>query len=154
VEYQGIEVISEVLLQDGLSEKVIQGWISAVLNYHGLPQVTTLTCVISRDEQLQALNREYRGLDEPTDVLSFSANEGSEFITPEDQAPYLGDIIISLQTAERQASEAGHPLEKELALLAVHGCLHLLGYDHADEAERARMWQVQDQILKQLGEAD
>ena len=110
-------------------------------------EAADLSIVITDDAKLQELNRQYLGSDMPTDVLSFPAEETD----PDSGEIYLGDILISLPRASEQASAGGHPVEDELQLLVVHGALHLLGHDHADEAEKAKMWQVQAEILKYLG---
>jgi probable rRNA maturation factor len=89
-------------------------------------------------------------MDQPTDVLAFAAQEGEAFVLPEGEPPYLGDVIVSYPTALAQATEAGQPVTAELALLVVHGCLHLLGYDHAEPDEQARMWARQGAILDSL----
>lgn len=106
-----------------------------------------LTVVLTDDAQLQHLNRDYLGLDGPTDVLSFPASETD----PETGARYLGDVLISIPRAKAQARAAGHPLESEVQLLVVHGVLHLLGYDHADGKQRARMWAAQAGVLQSIG---
>ena len=106
-----------------------------------------LTVVLTDDEQLRRLNRDYRGVDAPTDVLSFPASETD----PETGAPYLGDILLSVSRAAEQARAAGHPLADEARLLVVHGVLHLLGHDHAEADEKAKMWQAQAEILESLG---
>ncbi len=106
-----------------------------------------LTISIQDDPFLQRLNLEYRQKDKPTDVLSF---EGGE-IDPETGRLYLGDIIISYDRAEVQAKAAGHPVVNELALLSIHGTLHLLGFDHADDAGKREMWDLQSEILDKLG---
>jgi probable rRNA maturation factor len=106
-----------------------------------------LTVVLTDDEQLQQLNRDYLGIDSPTDVLSFPAAETD----PETGMPYLGDVLISVPRAESQARAAGHPLQSEVQLLVVHGVLHLLGFDHAQVEERARMWAAQDEVLTGIG---
>ena len=106
-----------------------------------------LTLVLTDDEQLHALNQEFLGIDGPTDVLSFPASETD----PETARPYLGDILISIPRAEVQARAAGHALEAEVQLLAIHGTLHLLGYDHAEADEKARMWKAQAEVLEGLG---
>jgi probable rRNA maturation factor len=107
---------------------------------------TELTLRITSDEEIQELNREYRGVDKPTDVLSFN----QDVVDPETGHLYLGDIIISLETARRQALEQGHSLSKECLLLAIHGTLHLLGYDHAEPNEKEEMWRIQDRLLAEL----
>jgi probable rRNA maturation factor len=106
-----------------------------------------LSIVLTDDARLQQLNRDYLGLDAPTDVLSFPASETD----PETGIPYLGDILVSVPRAEAQAQTAGHPLEAEVQLLVVHGVLHLLGYDHVKPREKADMWAVQAEVLDELG---
>jgi len=106
-----------------------------------------LTLVIGDDRLLQQYNQQYLGIAAPTDVLSFPA----EFTDPDTQAPYLGDVLISLERAVHQAAAGGHALLEELQLLVVHGVLHLLGHDHAEADETARMQHAQDAILNQLG---
>ncbi|MBX6395245.1 MAG: rRNA maturation RNase YbeY [Alicyclobacillaceae bacterium] len=104
------------------------------------------------DRRIWELNREYRGVDRPTDVLSFAMREGEEEpVLGEDGRELLGDIIISVETAERQAREYGHSLERELAFLAVHGFLHLLGYDHQSPEEEGVMFAKQEEVLTALG---
>jgi probable rRNA maturation factor len=117
------------------------------LRQQAAPAETDLTIVITNDEQLRELNRQYRHIDAPTDVLSFPA----DFIDPDNELPYLGDILISHERANTQASAAGHSTEAELQLLVVHGVLHLLGHDHADPEEKTQMWSDQSEILRQLG---
>jgi probable rRNA maturation factor len=106
-----------------------------------------LSVMLSDDEQLQQLNRDYLGIDAATDVLSFPASETN----PESGERYLGDILVSVPRASQQAAAAGHPLEAEVQLLVVHGVLHLLGYDHAEPQEKRRMWAAQADILDSLG---
>ena len=114
---------------------------------HKLP--AEITVLLTDDDQLQALNKEYRGINEPTDVLSFEAGETMPGM--EEDERYLGDIVISVPTAERQARQGGHSLKAELQLLTVHGTLHLLGHDHEEPDEKDRMWWAQASILAQLG---
>ncbi len=106
-----------------------------------------LSIILTDDTRLHDLNLNYRGVDAPTDVLSFPASETD----PETGARYLGDILISVPRAQAQAEATGHPLEAELQLLVVHGVLHLLGHDHARAREKARMWKTQAEILEGLG---
>ncbi|MCA9956009.1 MAG: rRNA maturation RNase YbeY [Ardenticatenaceae bacterium] len=108
-----------------------------------------VTLLLTDDDQLKSLNKEYRGIDAPTDVLSFEVGETMPGM--DEDEPYLGDIVISVPTAERQAKQGGHSLKAELQLLAVHGTLHLLGYDHEEPEEKTRMWWAQASILAQLG---
>ena len=106
-----------------------------------------ITIVLTDDAQLHELNRDYLGIDAPTDVLSFPASETD----PETARHYLGDILISIPRAATQAQTAGHALEAEAQLLTVHGTLHLLGYDHAGDEDKARMWKAQAEVLERLG---
>ena len=111
-----------------------------------------LTLVITDDAHIQTLNRQYRALDAPTDVLSFSATEGTpKFAAAPPAAGYLGDVIISYPRALEQAGAYAHPEEEELLLLVVHGVLHLLGFDDEDPREKERMWRAQGAALAALG---
>ncbi|WP_379143432.1 rRNA maturation RNase YbeY [Paenibacillus sp. sgz500992] len=114
------------------------------------------------NERIHELNREYRGIDRPTDVLSFAMNETGEDELEiiygqdeneelEDVPNVLGDIIISVTRAQEQALEYGHSLERELGFLFVHGFLHLLGYDHQDAASETEMMSKQEHVLAQVG---
>lgn len=114
------------------------------------------------NERIHELNLEYRGIDRPTDVLSFAMNESGEdeleiiYDLEDDESledmPYvLGDIIISVTRAQEQAQEYGHSLERELGFLFVHGFLHLLGYDHQDAEAEAEMMAKQEHVLAQVG---
>lgn len=114
------------------------------------------------NERIHELNLEYRGIDRPTDVLSFAMNETGEdeleivYAHEEgeegEDVPYvLGDIIISVTRAQEQALEYGHSLERELGFLFVHGFLHLLGYDHQDAVSEAEMMSKQEKVLAQVG---
>ncbi|MCM3289302.1 rRNA maturation RNase YbeY [Paenibacillus sp. MER 180] len=114
------------------------------------------------NEQIHELNREYRGIDRPTDVLSFALNESVEeeldiLYEIEDEQELdemndlLGDIIISTERAKEQADEYGHSLEREIGFLFVHGFLHLLGYDHQDEPSEQIMMDKQEAVLEKVG---
>ncbi len=111
-----------------------------------------ITLLIADDDAITDLNRRFLGQDGPTDVLSFPAQDetSSGFVLPPDAALYLGDIIIALPFTQRQAEALGRDLGDELDLLAVHGALHLLGYDHAEADQEAVMWARQDAILRDL----
>jgi probable rRNA maturation factor len=110
-----------------------------------------LSVVITGDEAVRELNRQFRDVDVPTDVLAFGTGEEGDFVVAPGEPAYLGDVIISYPRAVTQAEEYGHSINRELALLTVHGVLHLLGYDHTDEAERMEMWARQNEILESLG---
>lgn len=125
----------------------------AVVRAEGYPGVgpAELTLVVTDDSGIQSLNRDFLGSDVPTDVLAFAALEdGGPFIAAPEAGGYLGDVIVSYPRAVAQAQEQGHSPEQELTLLVVHGVLHLLGYDHADEESKAAMWTRQDAILDGL----
>lgn len=119
---------------------------AALEHAQGENEVET-TIVLTGDETLKSLNAQHLGMDAPTDVLSFPADE----FDPDQQMPYIGDVIISVPRAKEQAEAAGHPLENEISLLIVHGILHLLGYDHDSEKRKALMWKKQAEILSKLG---
>ncbi len=119
------------------------------------------------DETIHGINKEYRNVDRPTDVISFPSEEGEEIIAPPDDvisfpseegeeiiAPpdgFLGDLVISYPRAVAQAEEYGHSVRRELSFLAVHGTLHLLGYDHMTDEDSKNMFALQDEILDYIG---
>ncbi len=108
--------------------------------------------VITGDAMVRDLNRRFRGEDARTDVLSFSQREDAgEFVLPPGESSHLGDVIVSLPASRRQAKQAGHSLERELALLLVHGLLHLLGYDHATDEQARVMESHQTTLLVEFG---
>ena len=122
--------------------------VSTTLSHENVTSPATLSLVLTDDAQLQQLNLDYRGIDAPTDVLSFAVDPNLPSLPG--AAPYLGDIIISIPYATRQANQEGHAVNDELQLLTVHGVLHLLGYDHMEPAEKQAMWAVQTAVLHQL----
>jgi probable rRNA maturation factor len=144
-----VEVQVDKVFANAVPSELLARLAQGVLAAEGQPDGAGLTIVIVDDAQIQALNRDYREIDAPTDVLSFAAHEGEPSVLPDEAALYLGDVVISFPTASAQAQEAGHTVNDELTLLTVHGCLHLLGYDHAEEADAARMWARQAQLLAQ-----
>ncbi|HCH63261.1 MAG: rRNA maturation RNase YbeY [Deltaproteobacteria bacterium] len=111
-----------------------------------------LSVVLCDDPHIQALNRDHRQIDRPTDVLSFAMQEGEGQL---DDDPVLGDLVISIDTARRQAAELGHSLDHELRVLLVHGLLHLLGYDHETSSTDAEEMRTAEQkLLARLGDAE
>ena len=122
-----------------------------VLAAEGVPPAE-VGLVITGDRAVQTLNRSYRGEDAPTDVLSFALTEGGQdFVLPPDGLRRLGEVVVSLPTARRQAQEAGRPVEEELSHLVVHGLLHILGHDHRQEREEREMRAREETLLAGLG---
>ncbi len=111
-----------------------------------------VSVTLTNNEYIHTLNREYRGIDRPTDVLSFALNESEE---PEvEDGPdvnVLGDLVISVERAKEQAADYGHSVKREIAFLTVHGMLHLLGYDHMEEEDRIEMEAEQRFVMEKLG---
>ena len=110
-----------------------------------------VSITLTNNEHIHELNLRYRGIDRPTDVLSFALNEGEEpeiFDGP--AVDVLGDIIISVERTVEQAAEYGHSVQREIAFLTVHGMLHLLGYDHMEEADRIEMRREEEFVMKKL----
>jgi probable rRNA maturation factor len=122
------------------------------LRREGLAGDYRVTLTIVPDRRIRELNREHRGVDRVTDVLSFplAGQDGAAFVLPPSEPTHLGDVVVALEQARQQAARYGHSFERELAYLTAHGILHLLGYDHEVEAERARMRAREEEILADL----
>lgn len=120
---------------------------AGALHREGVEGEVALSVAITDDEAVRGLNQRFRDVDAPTDVLAFGSGEENDFVTAPGEPAYLGDVIISYPRAVAQAEEQGHSVDRELALLTVHGVLHLLGYDDVDEVERTEMWVRQNEIL-------
>lgn len=116
------------------------------LEAEGAAAESDVTIALTGEEEMRQLNCQYREVDGVTDVLSFEMHE-----TMPDGRTYLGDVVVCVPVAQRQADAQGHSLLAELSLLVVHGLLHLLGEDHDDAAARASMWAKQSAMLEQLG---
>jgi probable rRNA maturation factor len=110
-----------------------------VLRREGVAGETELSLIITDDETIRELNRRFRGVDAPTDVLAFGSGTEEHFVSAPDSPPYLGDVVISYQRALAQAQELDHAIAEELKLLVVHGILHLVGYDHQEETAAQKM---------------
>lgn len=121
----------------------------------GLTKDTEISLTFVTNEEIREINREYRGKDTPTDVISFAMEEQGEgeieILGEESMPTVLGDIIISIERAKEQAEEYGHSYKRELGFLTVHGFLHLLGYDHMNEEDEKEMFSKQDEILNSFG---
>jgi probable rRNA maturation factor len=140
-----IHIESELSFPQDLLERAAHAALEHDASRHSLD--SELSIILTDDRRLHELNLNYLGVDAPTDVLSFPASETD----PETGARYIGDILISIPRAQAQAEAAGHPFESEMQLLVVHGVLHLMGHDHAEAEEKARMWKAQAEILERLG---
>ncbi|MBQ2754526.1 MAG: rRNA maturation RNase YbeY [Clostridia bacterium] len=127
-------------------EQLINYTVKASFQYENIPEIS-VSVLICDDEEIHELNRQYRDIDRPTDVLSFPMYDDEGNLDPDE----LGDIVISLERAKLQAEEYGHSIERELAFLTAHSMLHLFGYDHIEEDEQKEMFAKQEEILKKLG---
>ncbi|RGS80322.1 rRNA maturation RNase YbeY [Coprococcus sp. AF21-14LB] len=142
-----------------LAEEVIE----AALDYEGCPYEATVSLLLTMNNEIQEMNRNFREIDRATDVLSFPMiayeeagtfdflEEDDSAFDPESGELVLGDIVISKERVIAQAEEYGHSIRREYAFLIAHSMLHLMGYDHMEEEERAVMEQKQRDILEQLG---
>jgi probable rRNA maturation factor len=126
---------------------------AAVLRAEGVTGPVRLTVTLTDDEEVRRLNLRHRGLDRPTDVLSFPlvAEEGDHFVLPPDEPRELGDIVASYPRVVAQAEEYGHSELRELGYLVAHGLLHILGHDHEGEAERRVMRAREEAALADVG---
>ena len=135
--------VEETLLEEILRAADVVGKIYGVEN-------SELSVTLTDDEHIHALNKKYRGIDRATDVLSFAFRESDEPEIIGADFEILGDVIISLERAKTQSEEFGHTFLREVIFLEVHGLLHLLGYDHIDDAERLEMEAEQKFIMNEL----
>ena len=135
-----------------IATRPIREAVRTTLAHAKVAEPCEVAIVISDDATLHDLNRRFRGVDRPTDVIAFTNDPRGPFGVGAVGMPrYLGDIVISVERAAAQAEEAGGALTEELQLLTVHGVLHLLGYDHVTPAEKTQMWAAQAEVLDQLG---
>ncbi len=137
-----------VINESGLDIPVspIEHAVSASLKTQGI-MVGDVSVLLTQDSDIQDLNARYRGIDEPTDVLTFINTDSSAF----PGTPLLGDIAIAVPYAQRQAELRGVPLNQELAYLAIHGALHLTGFDDQNESDRAAMVAEMNRVALQIG---
>ena len=143
-----VDIVDEFGVADGIAN-LLETAVVTTLRQQKMQSALSLTLLLTDNETSQQLNRDYRGQDKPTDVLSFPSGAG----WPEIEAlgVYLGDIAVAVPVAENQAQISGHALNAELQLLAVHGTLHLLGHDHLEADDKADMWAAQTAVLQTLG---
>jgi probable rRNA maturation factor len=148
-----------VLTEEGLEVETSSDWmqeiVSKTLSTENLPPNIEISLVITGQERIRELNKEYRDIDSPTDVLSFSMSEHKDeeqtaFIGPPDGLVHLGEVIVSYPQAQIQARERGHSLNKEMAILIIHGVLHILGFDHEKPEMEPSMTAREQEILSDL----
>ena len=151
---------------DSVTPEWIRAVVTGVLSIEPEWSDESVSVVIADDESVAELNRSHRGLDETTDVLSFSTrhsgkyygddeertlvDDDADFVLPPGFSADLGEVIVSYPQVERQAREAGHTAQKEMAIMLAHGILHLLGYDHERQADAAEMFALQNRAIAAL----
>ena len=133
--------------QNDTYEQVIEQVCQEAALVYGLGPNAEISVLLCHNEYIHELNKQYRQIDRPTDVLSFALNEGEDDGYDGPDAALLGDIVISLEKVQEQAEEYGHSFERELAYLTIHGMLHILGYDD----DKAEMRKEEEFILHRLG---
>ncbi|MEO6724621.1 MAG: rRNA maturation RNase YbeY [Blastocatellia bacterium] len=141
-----IEVLNRQRLRE-IDRQAAAKLAQAVLNRIG-QEDDALTITFIRDRAMSILNRDYRGIDKPTDVLSFAYHEAEDGIVEQGEPAHLGDMVISVETAERYAGELGLTFEQEIEHLIIHGTLHLAGYDH--ETDNGEMNRLERKLRKAL----
>lgn len=129
----------------------IERLVAHVLGGEGIDEPAELSIWITGEAQLHELNRQYREVDNSTDVLSFGADGDAAFVAAPGQPRYLGDLAVSFPHVARQAEEYGHARQRELGYLVTHGILHLLGYDHEQNDDAAAMRGREESLLSALG---
>ncbi|WP_182187731.1 rRNA maturation RNase YbeY [Pectinatus frisingensis] len=141
----------ETLQIDESVIEIIKCTTDKIAQLYGLGE-SEVSITLTNNENIHKLNKQYRGIDRPTDVLSFALNEGDEpKIEGGPKVNVLGDIIISVEKGTEQAQEYGHTFRREIAFLTTHGMLHLLGYDHIKEEDRSKMRHEEEIIMEKLG---
>lgn len=132
--------------EDKVDDQALRKNIELLMINLDMDDSMSFTIAFMDDVSIRSINQQFRDVDAPTDVLSFPSDE----INPEDGSKYIGDILISMDTAERQSQEQRIDAVDELHLLIIHGLLHLLGYDHETDDQKSEMWQVQSKLLQIL----
>jgi probable rRNA maturation factor len=152
-----VDIQIDERFENDVDPTLIERAVAAALAAEGAAGSIEVSVLVTDDASLHRLNRDYRGVDAPTDVLSFADDEESDaahrlFVRAPDVPRYLGDLAISYERVVAQAAEYGHSRERELAFLTVHGMLHLLGYDHERGPEdQAAMRAREEVIMEQIG---
>ena len=146
-----MDVLFENTTDIKVNEELINSVIAESLRYEGVSDNCEVSVTIVDNDEIHSINLKHRGIDRPTDVLSFPLINFENETLPDDGSKiYLGDIIISIEKAEEQAKEYGHSLDREIGFLTAHCMLHLLGYDHMVEDEEKIMFKKQEEILNNL----
>jgi len=137
-----IDIQVEPEFEGVVDTEKISSVVQSVLEGENLAQPVEVSLVFTSNDAIQKLNATYRGINAPTDVLSFPqgvSDGATEFVLPPGQPVHLGDVVVSVEKAREQAREYGHSISRELSYLTAHGVLHLLGYDHETEEDRRVM---------------
>lgn len=150
-----VEIIDENLILDDKNKNMLINLLEKAAEHEKVDKKNTeFSISFVNEEEIHEINKKYRGIDRPTDVISFALNddvEGDMEIIGGESTNYIGDIIICTDIAAEQANDYGHSYERELGFLAVHGFLHLLGYDHMTEEDEKIMFAKQEEILSEFG---
>ncbi|MEB7464577.1 rRNA maturation RNase YbeY [Mammaliicoccus sciuri] len=146
-----MDFIDEQQVIDEDTKNQIESLLTFAAKKENITEEAELSISFVDEEEIQAINHDYRDKDKVTDVISFSLEEDEPEIEGLDMPRVLGDIIICLEVAKEQAESYNHSLSRELGFLALHGFLHLLGYDHMTEEDEKEMFSRQDEILNEFG---
>lgn len=150
-----VEISYNEITKESNEEEIINKVVQTVLELENIKHDLSIYITLTNNEEIHKINKEYREVDRPTDVLSFPMYEREEIENlriekSDDIEEILGDIIISIPKVKEQAEEYGHSYERELAYLTTHGMLHLLGYDHMIEEEKVIMREHEEEVLEKL----
>ncbi len=145
-----LDITIDELFEDRVSEEWLRRVVGRVMTAEKVDYPAELSLLITGDDTMRKLNRKYRGIDRTTDVLSFAFQEESDFPALPGGAVQLGEVIISFPQASRQSEDHGHSLNFEMAVLTIHGVLHLLGYNHENDKEEQMMRTREAEILAKL----
>lgn len=150
-----VEIIDDEQLVEEKTKEMLLNLLEFAAKFENIDLDNTEMSLSFVDKnEIQEINRDYRGKDVPTDVISFALNDETdevEILGLEEDINTLGDVIICVEIAKEQAQEYNHSFDREIGFLAVHGFLHLLGYDHMEEEEEKIMFSKQEEILEQFG---
>lgn len=150
-----VDIIDDENLLEQNTKDMLVKLLKSAANYENIDvENSEMSLSFVGKDEIQQINKDFRGKDMPTDVISFALNDdvdGEIEIVGANEFNSLGDVIICVDIAKEQAKEYEHSFDREIGFLAVHGFLHLLGYDHMNEADEKRMFSKQEDILKQFG---